>query len=81
MGNRKKLLEAINAAVMESIMTGIPIHDVVPLALRVSSDHPQSGMTLDTICDLITGVVAAAQIGERDGKGAADLMPRDKRSA
>lgn len=65
MGSRHSLLEAIDSAVADARSIDAPVN-VDGLAIRLSSLYPQSGLTIDTICDLIVGVIDARKLGKTE---------------
>lgn len=78
MGNRDILLQEIDDAVTAAERDGTTI-DVNQLAIVLSSRNPQSGLTIESICDLITGVLAATQDGTGGSAIAAELNARRQR--
>lgn len=65
MGTRFSLLQAIDAAVADARAVESPV-DVDGLAIKLSSLYPQSGLTIDTICDLIVGLIEARRMGNTE---------------
>lgn len=63
---KRELLErAITTSVKRAMTQGQSV-DVNALAIRLSSKYPQSGITLDAICDRIEATVAT-RLAEREG--------------
>jgi len=56
-GKREQIERAIRAFVTQAMTEGQPV-DVTALAIALSSEYPQSGFTLDAICEQIGAVVA-----------------------